>query len=74
MNIVRLAKRLGLQEDQAKQQIENIMKDNYMTKSDAENYVCTMYVENSIVGMQNEINRLTQLVQELSQNILIVNK
>ena len=73
MNIIRLAKRLGLEEDQAKQLIENIMTD-YMTKSDAENYVYSKYVENTIVGMQNDINRLTQLVQELSQNILIITK
>lgn len=73
MNIIRLAKRLGLEEDQAKQLIENIMTD-YMTKSDAENYVYSKYVENTIVDMQNEINRLTQLVQELSQNVLIITK
>ena len=73
MNIIRLAKRLGLEEDQAKQLIENIMTD-YMTKSEAENYVYSKYIENTIVGMQNDINRLTQLVQELSQNILIITK
>lgn len=67
MDIINLAHRLGLTNEEKIDRTQEFRKTRYINVSDAEKYICTKYVEDKIVGMMNEMNRLSQRVQELEK-------
>lgn len=67
----RLAERLGLTNEQLSILVDEYTKDKHTTHSEAEQYICKKYVENSIVQMQKDIHTLKEAVSELC---LITNK
>lgn len=60
MNIIRLAERMGLDEVSKEIRMNELMKDTFMTRSDAEAYVATTFVENKFVEMSNQLATLTK--------------
>lgn len=63
MNIVRLAERMGLDEVSKEIRMNELMKDTFMTRSDAESYVASTFVENKFVEMSNQLAILTEMVK-----------
>lgn len=61
----RLAERLGLTNELLNTLINEYTKDKHTTHSEAEQYICKKYVENSIVQMQKDIDTLKKAVNEL---------
>ena len=63
MNIIRLAERMGLDEVSKEIRMNELMKDTFMTRSDAESHVASTFVENKFVEMSNQLATLTEIVK-----------